>query len=378
MMLGILVPGLLMIFLQVHPLVLITELGLIAAAILFATGSITPADLKGLRRGSREKAAAEPEVVKAVEARPQAKAGAGTSRFREITRAVGNLAALIRERWQTARKGKTHVDAIDRALDRTITPPSAQSPPAPARIPVPGESRAGSRGPGGDPFQDLLNANFEPVLLEAEIPGKDVVIPAKNVEIPGKDGTTPGVMPQRDMEKKPLIPATGPRKEATTVKGPTVKVESVKAPPAPGPAAVPPAAPTRPAMVPEKGTFEIPLKEGKTISQSIAALPTTGGTPSPAKGTAPSPPTVSITVTETSTAATTPEATGAGQAADPEILSFTSEPGGTMDDLLATLREDESRVKRSDDSSLLRKLKGVRVQGEELVDDLSSLLKEIQ
>ncbi|MDD1656497.1 MAG: hypothetical protein LUO87_03875 [Methanomicrobiales archaeon] len=377
MMLGILIPGFLMIFLQVHPMILFSELGLIAAAILFASGSITPADLKGLRRGGRKKAAAEPEgVAKAREASPEKKPGGRTSRFREIPRALGNVAALIRERWQTARAGKPRMDAIDRVLDRTIASPSASSPPATIRMPVPGAASAGSRGPGGDPFLDLLNANFEPALPGTEIPARDVEIPPKGAGIPGRGPEVPGrVAAPPDptgaqvMEKGPLFPATDARKETTTVKGPAVKVESVAAARAPGPAAVPPTTISCLGEEPAKATFEITLKDGEVLPRSI---------PAPVKEASPSLKTVATTLPKAKSAATGPEAKGPAQAADQEILSFTSEPGGTMDDLLATLKADAVRVKRSDDSSLLRNLKGVRVQGKELVDDLSALLKELR
>jgi len=410
MVLGILIPGLLMIFLQVDPLVLFTELGLIAVVILFASGSITPADLKRLRRGAGTQPAKEPEVaVKPKEAVPTPeKAGAKTSRFREISRAFGNVGVIAGERWKTWRAGKTRVEAIDRALDRTVPPPSARSSPASSPLPGQGAARAGPPVPGGDPFQDLLNANFEPVLLEEEtdagdagmpakssaVPGKEFTIPVrkpepemagkgaqvpvKNGELPVTDFTIPVIAPEPEMEMIPTLIPAGPRKETTIVKSPTVKVESVTAPTAKGTAAVFPAAPSRQSGVPAKGSPEIPVKGGETMTPVILSHPQAAGIPSGGKRDAPSRSTVTVTVTETTAKTGGPAATAARPAADPDILTFAPEAGGTMDDLLASLKEDETRVKRSDDSSLLRRLKGLHLPGKELEDDLSSLLKELE
>ena len=49
-----------------------------------------------------------------------------------------------------------------------------------------------------------------------------------------------------------------------------------------------------------------------------------------------------------------------------------------MDDLMAALKEESVRVKKRDDSNLLRGMKGVTVQGMELVDELTALLKNLR
>jgi hypothetical protein len=63
---------------------------------------------------------------------------------------------------------------------------------------------------------------------------------------------------------------------------------------------------------------------------------------------------------------------------DLEMISFATGSGGSMDDLMAALKEESVRVKRRDDSNLLRGMKGVTVQGMELVDELTALLKNLR
>jgi hypothetical protein len=60
------------------------------------------------------------------------------------------------------------------------------------------------------------------------------------------------------------------------------------------------------------------------------------------------------------------------------MISFATGSCGSMDDLLAALKEESVRVKRRDDSNLLRGMKGVTVQGMELVDELTALLKNLR
>ncbi|MDD1653326.1 MAG: hypothetical protein LUQ64_02145 [Methanomicrobiales archaeon] len=383
MMLGIVVPGFLMIVLQVHPLILVIVLTLIAFAILFAVGSLTIADLKGLRRSAPGQPAKEPAKTRgAEEAGTKAQPVDRKPRLHGISRAARNLASVVGERWRAMRAGKPRMEAIDRALDRTVPAPAARPAPAIPKAPVPAGAGAVPRGPGGDPFHDLLNATFEPALLDEAVPG------AKEPEtgMPGEGGAVPGpraaVEPESDLlkrivpqkagsgpgpEEKPATEAEppvpeGPKKETTTVIQQTVKVESLTSLPKSGAATVPPTPPSLPAEIPAKSLPESPESiGGKNIPGGLLA-----------KGT---PPLTEVNVPPPAAGTGTG---GSGPAPDQEMLSFASEGGGTMDDLLATLKSDAVRVKRSDDSSLLRDLKGVRVQGKELEEDLSALLKELQ
>ncbi len=76
---------------------------------------------------------------------------------------------------------------------------------------------------------------------------------------------------------------------------------------------------------------------------------------------------------------------GGGSAADagtggepgPEALSLSDEALGT-DDLLSALRAEAMREKKRDDTSLLRDLKGVRVTGRQLLEELDSLVREMR
>jgi hypothetical protein len=402
MMLGVLIPGLIMISLQVDPLILISELVLIAIVILFASGSVTADDFRHLRKSARTPPAQEPVVIakKGEPVQAGEVAGAKTSRFRAFSLALGTVATVTRERWKVWRAGKSHVEAIDRALDRTVPASSARTPsPSPSRLPQ-SATKAASRGPGGDPFEDLLNANFEPVLLEDEVPAKegekpvssgvkpakDSMVPVtapkqekagRDTDRPGKDGTTPSIdslipvaAPKPEAATIPPVPPVGPKKETTMVKNPTVKAESVSSPPVPGTGVTSP-----PILPPRAGTAasssrEIPPKKSETVTPGILGQPQAGDTPVSSS--------VSVTVTENTAKSAGPPAASAAPEADEDLLTFAPEAHGTMEDMLATLKQDETRVKRSDDSSLLRRMKGVQVQGKELEDDLSALLKELE
>ncbi|MDD1651830.1 MAG: hypothetical protein LUO86_02205 [Methanomicrobiales archaeon] len=401
MVLGILIPGLIMISLQVDPLILFTELGLIAIVILFASGSVTAADFQNLRKGARIPPVQEPAVTAKKVEHLQAgeEAGAKTSRFRAFSLTLGTVAAVARERWKIWRAGKSHVEAIDHALDQAVPASSVRTPPqSPSQLSH-GAPRATPRGPGGDPFQDLLNANFEPVLLEDEVPAKERekpvktgVKPAKDSTVPvtapkpekagrdtvrpGKEGTTLGLdslipvaPPKPEAAPIPPVPPVGPKKETTTVKNPTVKAESVSSLPVPDTGVSPPPITSPQAGTAKNGSWEIPKRGSEKTTPSIPGQPPAGGSPASSS--------VTVTVTET-TPKPTPEAAAAPAGADEDILIFAPEAHGTMEDMLDTLRQDDTRVKRSDDSSLLRRLQGVQVQGKDLEDDLSALLKELK
>jgi hypothetical protein len=61
-----------------------------------------------------------------------------------------------------------------------------------------------------------------------------------------------------------------------------------------------------------------------------------------------------------------------------EMISFATGTGGSMDELLASLKEESVRVKKRDDSNLLRGMKGVTIPGKDLVDELTTLLKNLR
>jgi len=64
----------------------------------------------------------------------------------------------------------------------------------------------------------------------------------------------------------------------------------------------------------------------------------------------------------------------AGQA---DVLKL-ADGGVGADDLLSALRFEAMREKKKDDSSLLRNLKGVKVTGRQLLDELDGVLKEMK
>jgi hypothetical protein len=65
--------------------------------------------------------------------------------------------------------------------------------------------------------------------------------------------------------------------------------------------------------------------------------------------------------------------------AEPPVNVLTLADGGMgADDLLSALRAEAMREKRRDDTSLLRDLKGVRVSGKQLLDELGDVLHEMR
>jgi hypothetical protein len=75
--------------------------------------------------------------------------------------------------------------------------------------------------------------------------------------------------------------------------------------------------------------------------------------------------------------ATLLEAEEAKEEAQVDVLSLADEELGA-DDLLSALRREATKEKKKDDTSLLRDLKGVKVTGKQLLDELDSLVKEIR
>ncbi|MDD1664090.1 MAG: hypothetical protein LUQ32_01935 [Methanomicrobiales archaeon] len=67
----------------------------------------------------------------------------------------------------------------------------------------------------------------------------------------------------------------------------------------------------------------------------------------------------------------------AKEEAQVNVLSLADEGLGA-DDLLSALRLEAMREKRKDDTSLLRDLKGVKVTGRQLLEELDSLVREIR
>ncbi|HTY51940.1 MAG TPA: hypothetical protein VMB35_01945 [Methanomicrobiales archaeon] len=64
---------------------------------------------------------------------------------------------------------------------------------------------------------------------------------------------------------------------------------------------------------------------------------------------------------------------------EPPVNVLTLADGGLgADDLLSALRAEAMREKRRDDTSLLRDLKGVRVSGKQLLDELGDVLHEMR
>ncbi|MDD1663205.1 MAG: hypothetical protein LUQ60_05615, partial [Methanomicrobiales archaeon] len=71
------------------------------------------------------------------------------------------------------------------------------------------------------------------------------------------------------------------------------------------------------------------------------------------------------------------EAEEAKEEAQVNVLSLADKELGA-DDLLSALRLESMKEKKRDDTSLLRNLKGVKVTGKQLLDELDSLVKEIR
>jgi len=71
------------------------------------------------------------------------------------------------------------------------------------------------------------------------------------------------------------------------------------------------------------------------------------------------------------------EAEEAKEEAQVNVLSLADKELGA-DDLLSALRLEAMKEKKKDDTSLLRDLKGVKVTGKQLLDELDSLVKEIR
>ena len=363
MMLGILLPGSVMIFLQVSPVLIFAALGLGAVAILFAAGSITPADLKALRRSAPGHPAAEPAgVAKAGTAGPVLQPAGILSQLRQLPGALRDLGGLLHGRRLAASEEESRLDAIDRVLDRTITRPRGTSSPATVRRPVSRGARGGQGGSGGDPFQGLLETGFEPTLLDEETEGID--------------GTGLDLALDRGIEIPPLIHVPGRGKEEA-VKGPGSAAAGRKGAGVPGSAAVSPAAATRAPETPPEDTFDIQFESGEGIPRPLPSLKKTS-TPARPTGVAPASLVEVPGTPEARATVNVQEVKPPGKVGDQEMISFAAEPGGSMDDLLAALKADSVRVKRSDDTSLLRDMKGVTVYGKELVDELTTLLKKLR
>ncbi len=363
MMLGILVPGLALISLQVSPVLILAVLALAAIAILFAAGSITLAELKGLRRGAPRRSAAEPAGTAKSEAGTLVPHSAGiVSHLRQVPGALRDLAGLLRGQRLSPREEDSRMDAIDRVLDRTITRSRGTSAPATVRRPSSREARGGPGGSGGDPFQDLLETDFEPTLLD--------------VEMPEIEGAGPDLTLNSDIGMTALRSRVAGKEGAGTGQGPGVPAGKAAA--ARGPAAVPPAVAARMVEFPEGGALDIPPGLGEEIPRSLPTIDKNGKIPPRPAGMIPRPTLTVPGTPEAGAPVPVQEIKAPAPLGGQEMISFTAEPGGSMDDLLAALKADAVRVKRSDDSSLLRNLKGVRVQGKELVDELSALLKQLR
>jgi hypothetical protein len=67
---------------------------------------------------------------------------------------------------------------------------------------------------------------------------------------------------------------------------------------------------------------------------------------------------------------------GRGEAAG-DVLSLTGGEGGA-DDLLTALRLEAMKEKKKDDTSLIRDLRGMKVTGKQLLDELDSLVREMR
>jgi hypothetical protein len=70
---------------------------------------------------------------------------------------------------------------------------------------------------------------------------------------------------------------------------------------------------------------------------------------------------------------------GEDERAEPQVDVLKLADGGIgADDLLSALRHEAMKEKKKDDSSLLRNLKGVKVTGRQLLDELDGVLKEMK
>jgi len=329
MMLGIVVLGLLMIFLQVPSTLFVPVLVLVAVAILFAARSITVADLKGLgRRGTGERAGEA--------AGPVPRRAGIWSQLRQFPSAFRDLAGLFQGRKPVAREEESRLDAIDLVLDRTIAGDRGKASPVTVRRPVSRGEREAPKGSGGDPFLDLLDGALDPGLLDNEVT---------------KSGTArPGLPRDRGTGMGP--PVRGPGAAGgEAAKGVVAAAGGRMAVTAPGPG------------------FDIQFEE-------VDGLP--GGTPPLPVAMTPHS-VVEVAATQEAGPAVSPQAVKPpASPGDLEMISFAAGSGGSMDDLMAALKEESVRVKRRDDSNLLRGMKGVTVQGMELVDELTALLKNLR
>jgi hypothetical protein len=70
---------------------------------------------------------------------------------------------------------------------------------------------------------------------------------------------------------------------------------------------------------------------------------------------------------------------GEEERTEPQVDVLKLADGGIgADDLLSALRFEAMKEKKKDDSSLLRDLKGVKVTGRQLLDELDDVLKEMK
>jgi hypothetical protein len=130
--------------------------------------------------------------------------------------------------------------------------------------------------------------------------------------------------------------------------------------------------------IPGDDTMDIQLERIDGIPRTIPSMGKKGGaTASPTAGASAPLQTVPGTP-EARPGIAVKEVKSPAKAGDHEMISFTDEPGGSMDDLMAALKRDAVHVKKRDDNSLLRNMKGVTVHGKELVDELTALLKKLR
>jgi hypothetical protein len=352
MMLGIVVPGVLLIILKVPPALILPVLALAAVAILFAARSITVADLKSLRRrAGREPVAKAAGGGKAGSASPVPASAGILSQLRQVPGALRDLGGLLGGRRQVPSLEESRMDAIDRALDRSISLSRGRSAaPVTVRRPVSRGKDGEEGGSGGDPFLDLLDGNLDPGLLDGETPRGT--------------GTGPDLPLDRGIGLTPLIHASAAGKEKQPMAGRATAAAGGKGAPAP--------------EIPGDDIMDIQLERIDGIPRTIPSMGKTGGaTASPPAGASAPLQTVPGTP-EARPGIAVKEVKPPAKVGDHEMISFTDEPGGSMDDLMAALKADAVHVRKRDDNSLLRDMKGVTVRGKELVDELTALLKKLR
>jgi hypothetical protein len=329
MMLGIVVPGLLMIFLQVPPVLIIPLLILGAVAILFAARSITVADLKG--PGGRDSGESLAEPAGSV----PGTAGIGYQ-IRYIPGVFRDLGALLHGRKKVVRDEESRLDAIDRELERTIAGGRGKGSPATVRRPVSRVERESPKGSGGDPVLDLLDGALDSALIGNNIPTSGTA----GAGLPRDRGTGTG-----PSVRTPGAAGGGTARSVVAAPGPALDIQFEDVDGLPG--GIPPGG--KPG-----GTPPLPAGVAPASVMEVAATPEAG-------------PSASLQAMNTPSS---PE--------DLEMISFASGSGTSMDELLAALKEESGRVKKRDDSNLLRGMKGVQVPGKELVDELTALLKNLR